>query len=57
MENNIFLKDDIFLKEENSKPFEFYETVASVFDDMFMRSVPFYRELIRQQARLAAKYY
>lgn len=57
MENNIFLKDDIFLKEENSKPFEFNETVASVFDDMIMRSVPFYRELIKQQARLAAKYY
>jgi len=50
-------KDNIFLGNGDVAPFEFNETVASVFDDMISRSVPQYREIIRQQARLAAKFY
>jgi len=38
------LKDKIFTKELNKK-FEFDESVASVFDDMLSRSVPFYKEV------------
>ncbi len=36
-------KDDIFLKPQE-KQFEFDSQVASVFDDMITRSIPFYRE-------------
>jgi len=50
-------KDNIFSGSGDVAPFEFNETVASVFDDMISRSVPQYREIIRQQARLAAKFY
>lgn len=50
-------KDNIFLGNGEVTPFEFNETVASVFDDMISRSVPLYREIILQQARLAAKFY
>lgn len=50
-------KDNIFNTEGNVPPFEFNETVASVFDDMITRSVPFYKEIILQQSRLTAKYY
>jgi len=38
------LKDKIFTKELDKK-FEFDESVASVFDDMLSRSVPFYKEV------------
>ncbi len=37
-------KDDIF-KRPIKKQFEFDESVASVFDDMLERSVPFYKEV------------
>ncbi len=37
-------KDEVFTKEVNKK-FEFDEAVASVFDDMLSRSVPFYDEV------------
>jgi len=37
-------KDQVFTKEINKK-FEFDEAVASVFDDMLSRSVPFYDEV------------
>lgn len=37
------MKDEIF-KEPIKKQFEFDKSVASVFDDMISRSVPFYRE-------------
>lgn len=36
-------KDKLF-KKEQSKQFEFDEAVASVFDDMLERSVPYYKE-------------
>lgn len=50
-------KDNIFIGSGDVHPFEFNETVASVFDDMISRSVPLYREIIKQQARLASKFY
>ncbi len=48
-------KDDIF--KTISGPFEFNETVATVFDDMIHRSVPLYEEIILQQARMTKKFY
>ncbi len=39
------MKDEIF-KTEPKKQFEFDEVVASVFDDMVSRSVPFYKEAL-----------
>jgi len=50
-------KDNIFDSSGNISPFEFNETVASVFDDMITRSVPHYKEIIEQQSRLTAKFY
>ena len=38
-------------------PFEFNEAVTAVFDDMIKRSVPLYMESIRQQSRLARRFY
>lgn len=50
-------KDQVF-KEEIQKPadFKFGATVANVFDDMVNRSVPFYGEIQRMMAELAADY-
>jgi len=51
------MKDKIFTKELDKK-FEFDESVASVFDDMLSRSVPFYKEvqkLIIDYIKLNAK--
>lgn len=39
------MKDELFLHKP-SKQFEFDESVASVFDDMLVRSIPFYNEQI-----------
>lgn len=50
-------KDDIFLNYPEQTPFEFNDTVATVFDDMIQRSVPFYNEIIRIQALLTSKFY
>ncbi|HPS58009.1 MAG TPA: carboxy-S-adenosyl-L-methionine synthase CmoA [Spirochaetota bacterium] len=50
-------KDRIYADAADVTPFEFNETVASVFDDMISRSVPHYREVLTQQAGLAAKFY
>lgn len=50
-------KDDIFLNFPEHKPFEFNDTVASVFDDMIQRSVPFYSEIIKNQALLSSRFY
>lgn len=50
-------KDNIFADAGDVSPFEFNETVASVFDDMITRSVPHYKEIIEQQSRLSAKFY
>lgn len=38
-------------------PFEFDENVVNVFDDMINRSVPYYTEIVRRQAQLAAHFY
>jgi len=50
-------KDDIFLNFPEHSPFEFNDTVASVFDDMIQRSVPFYNEIIKNQALLTSRFY
>ena len=50
-------KDRIYDGTGDISPFEFNETVASVFDDMITRSVPLYKEMILQQGRLTAKFY
>ncbi len=42
------MKDNIFSKPI-TKQFEFDEEVASVFDDMLLRSVPFYKENLKLQ--------
>src|SRR5688572_30395411 len=48
-------KDEVF-RDEIEKPsdFKFGENVARVFDDMVNRSVPFYGEIQRMMAELAA---
>jgi len=48
-------KDEVF-KEKYSKPsdFKFTSNVAGVFDDMVNRSVPYYEEIQRMVAELAA---
>jgi len=48
------MKDEIF-KKPISKQFEFDESVASVFDDMLVRSVPFYKEVIKLISDLIIK--
>ena len=45
------MKDKIFSKPIN-KQFEFDEEVASVFDDMLLRSVPFYKENLNLQIEI-----
>ena len=40
------MKDKIFSKKQNQQ-FEFDSQVASVFDDMIMRSIPYHRETIQ----------
>jgi tRNA (cmo5U34)-methyltransferase len=49
------MKDEIF-KETIEKQFEFDENVASVFDDMLNRSVPFYNEALDLTTTFALKY-
>ncbi|MBZ7941700.1 carboxy-S-adenosyl-L-methionine synthase CmoA [Campylobacter molothri] len=48
------MKDEIF-KKNQKKQFEFDKNVASVFDDMISRSVPFYKENLELCAKLIAK--
>ncbi|MBM3416048.1 MAG: carboxy-S-adenosyl-L-methionine synthase CmoA [Bacteroidetes bacterium] len=50
-------KDEVF-REEIEKPgdFKFGANVANVFDDMVNRSVPFYAEIQRMMAELAANH-
>lgn len=48
------MKDKVF-KKEIIKQFEFDEEVASVFDDMLSRSVPFYNEVLNLTADFAIK--
>lgn len=48
-------KDEVFKDEiEKASDFKFSENVAKVFDDMVNRSVPFYGEIQRMMAELAA---
>lgn len=48
------MKDELF-KQNVKKQFEFDKSVASVFDDMINRSVPFYRENLELCANLLAR--
>lgn len=48
------MKDKVFTKEIE-KQFEFDEEVASVFDDMLDRSVPFYRDVLTLVSTLVEK--
>lgn len=48
-------KDEVF-KEKITKQFEFDETVASVFDDMLNRSVPYYKEMLNLTTSFALEY-
>src|SRR5258706_4718042 len=48
-------KDEVFKDEiEKASDFKFSENVAKVFDDMVNRSVPYYGEIQRMMAELAA---
>ena len=48
-------KDEVFREEiEQVSDFRFGANVASVFDDMVNRSVPYYGEIQRMMAELAA---
>jgi len=50
-------KDHVFKEEiKTAADFKFGTTVANVFDDMVNRSVPFYGEMQRMMAELAADY-
>ncbi|MDR2789867.1 MAG: carboxy-S-adenosyl-L-methionine synthase CmoA [Campylobacteraceae bacterium] len=49
------MKDKIFTHPIN-KQFEFDESVASVFDDMLSRSIPFYAEVLNLVCDLCLKY-
>ena len=48
------MKDELF-KKAAKKQFEFDESVASVFDDMINRSVPFYKENLTLLCNLLAR--
>ena len=47
--------DKVF-KKSITKQFEFDEEVASVFDDMLNRSVPFYKEMQRLSINFACNF-
>ena len=50
------MKDEIFKQQVGAADFEFGEKVASVFDDMLTRSVPFYDETQRMIAEMASDF-
>jgi tRNA (cmo5U34)-methyltransferase len=50
------MKDQIFLEPQPVADFAFDENVASVFDDMLDRSVPFYGEMQRMIAEIAGDF-
>jgi tRNA (cmo5U34)-methyltransferase len=50
------LKDEVFRDKMKAGDFKFSEHVARVFDDMVTRSVPFYIEMQRMIAELAASH-
>ena len=49
-------KDEVFRQAEPAADFSFGEKVASVFDDMLDRSVPFYQEMQRMIAEMAVDF-
>jgi len=49
-------KDEVFRDAETVADFSFGEKVASVFDDMLDRSVPFYQEIQRMIAEMAVDF-
>jgi tRNA (cmo5U34)-methyltransferase len=51
--NNKPKVDDIFRSPQKVSDFKFGQTVASVFDDMVVRSVPFYNEIQRMMTEIA----
>src|SRR5262245_40327126 len=48
--------DDIFSRPQKATDFKFGQTVVSVFDDMVVRSVPFYLEIQRMMTEIAADF-
>src|SRR5690606_24407032 len=55
--NSAMGKDEVFRGEiEKVADFKFGATVANVFDDMVNRSVPYYGEMQRMMAEIAADY-
>ena len=51
------VKDELFAKKQDvSKDFDFGEETAAVFDDMLVRSVPFYTEIQRMIGEMAADF-
>jgi len=48
--------DDIFSRPQRPSDFKFGQTVVSVFDDMVVRSVPFYLEIQRMMTEIAADF-
>jgi tRNA (cmo5U34)-methyltransferase len=50
------LRDEIFREVKSAADFNFGEKVASVFDDMLDRSVPFYQEIQRMIGELASDF-
>lgn len=48
-------KDEVF-KDKITKQFEFDESVASVFDDMLNRSVPYYKDTLNLTTSFALEY-
>jgi len=58
LEHYIKQKDNIYSSlQKEIKKFKFDETVAEVFNDMIIRSVPLYREIIDKEAKMAASFY
>jgi tRNA (cmo5U34)-methyltransferase len=55
-ENLLGARDKVFLKAQAATDFNFGEKVASVFDDMLDRSVPFYQETQRMIAEMATDF-
>ncbi len=52
------MKDQLFKKPKpSSYKFTFDESVAEVFDDMLLRSIPFYEEIVRMTGEIASTYY
>jgi tRNA (cmo5U34)-methyltransferase len=51
-------KDDLYQQPRSPvPPFEFDDQVARVFDDMIIRSIPLYEEIIHRQVQLIGRYY